>query len=93
MIAIDEHEAKGSGRSITGVDLGAAVIEAVQAGYLTKGGGHAMAAGMSLQQEQLDAFIHFMEMFLEKDIQLARLSRQLKIDSIVAPQCDYSSIG
>jgi len=52
---------KGSGRSVAGVDLGAAVIAARQVGLLVTGGGHAMAAGFSLQADQLDAFHAFLD--------------------------------
>ena len=52
---------KGSGRSVPGVDLGAAVIAARQAGLLETGGGHAMAAGFSLRSERLDAFHAFLD--------------------------------
>lgn len=52
---------KGSGRSVPGVDLGAAVIAARQAGLLVTGGGHAMAAGFSLRAEFLDRFHAFLE--------------------------------
>jgi single-stranded-DNA-specific exonuclease len=52
---------KGSGRSIPGVDLGAAVIAARQAGLLVTGGGHAMAAGFSLLPEHAAAFHAFLE--------------------------------
>jgi single-stranded-DNA-specific exonuclease len=52
--------AKGSGRSVTGIDLGAAVIAARQAGILSTGGGHAMAAGFSLPSERLPAFRIFL---------------------------------
>ncbi len=52
--------AKGSGRSVTGIDLGAAVIAARQAGILSTGGGHAMAAGFSLPSERLSAFHIFL---------------------------------
>ena len=47
---------KGSGRSVAGLDLGAAVIAARQSGLLLTGGGHAMAAGFSLPVETLEAF-------------------------------------
>lgn len=47
---------KGSGRSVPGVDLGAAVIAARQEGLLVTGGGHAMAAGFSLRAERMEAF-------------------------------------
>jgi single-stranded-DNA-specific exonuclease len=53
--------AKGSGRSVPGVDLGAAVIAARQAGLLETGGGHAMAAGFSLRAEHAAAFHAFLE--------------------------------
>ena len=53
--------AKGSGRSVTGVDLGAAVIAARQAGLLLTGGGHAMAAGFSLAESGLAAFHAFLD--------------------------------
>src|SRR6202012_2473402 len=52
--------AKGSGRSVTGVDLGSAVIAARQAGLLMTGGGHTMAAGFSLAADKLEAFAAFL---------------------------------
>ena len=52
--------AKGSGRSVTGIDLGAAVIAARQAGILATGGGHAMAAGFSLPVERIAEFRAFL---------------------------------
>jgi single-stranded-DNA-specific exonuclease len=51
---------KGSGRSVPGLDLGAAVIAARQSGILATGGGHAMAAGFSLAPEKADAFHAFL---------------------------------
>jgi single-stranded-DNA-specific exonuclease len=53
--------AKGSGRSVPGVDLGAAVIAARQSGLLITGGGHPMAAGFSLNAAQLPAFHAFLD--------------------------------
>jgi len=56
VIALDEHGVgKGSGRSVSGVDLGLAVTHALEAGLLTNGGGHKMAAGLTVPAEQLDA--------------------------------------
>ena len=52
--------AKGSGRSVTGIDLGAVVIAARQAGILATGGGHAMAAGFSLPADRLADFRVFL---------------------------------
>ncbi len=58
---IADGMAKGSGRSVPGLDLGAAVIAARQAGLLATGGGHAMAAGFSLPADRLTAFHAFLE--------------------------------
>ncbi|MCC7167702.1 MAG: single-stranded-DNA-specific exonuclease RecJ [Rhodospirillales bacterium] len=48
-------DCKGSGRSVPGIDLGAAVIAAHQAGLLVNGGGHAMAAGLSVAADKVEA--------------------------------------
>lgn len=53
---LDDALAKGSGRSITGVDLGRAIAACVKDGLLDTGGGHAMAAGMALPFGKIDAF-------------------------------------
>jgi single-stranded-DNA-specific exonuclease len=57
---IADGVAKGSGRSVPGLDLGAAVLAARQVGILTTGGGHPMAAGFSLAPDRLDAFHEFL---------------------------------
>lgn len=51
----------GSGRSVKGVDLGAAIIAARQAGLIVKGGGHAMAAGFTVARDRLAAFRAFLD--------------------------------
>lgn len=53
--------AKGSGRSVPGIDLGAAVIAARQSGLLDSGGGHAMAAGFTLPAGRMAAFHAFLD--------------------------------
>ncbi len=58
--AIDAGMVKGSGRSVAGLDLGAAVIAARQAGILRAGGGHAMAAGFTLEAARWDDFQAFL---------------------------------
>lgn len=50
---------KGSGRSVPGFDLGEAVVAARQEGILVKGGGHAMAAGLSIEEDKVETFIAF----------------------------------
>ena len=54
VIGLDGDEGKGSGRSIPGVDLGAAVQKLARDGLLLKGGGHKMAAGLTLSRDRLD---------------------------------------
>src|SRR5690606_13493567 len=51
----------GSGRSIPGVDLGRLVKEALQRGLLSRGGGHAMAAGITIRRDRLGEFRAFLE--------------------------------
>ncbi len=74
----------GSGRSIAGVDLGRAVRRAVTDGLLLKGGGHAMAAGVTLRREQLAAFRAAIEAALADDVARARNVRELLIDGAVS---------
>ncbi|KQW23151.1 single-stranded-DNA-specific exonuclease RecJ [Afipia sp. Root123D2] len=74
----------GSGRSITGVDLGKAVRQAVQDGVLMKGGGHAMAAGVTLKKERLAEFRAYIEAALAADVAEARHVNELFIDGAVS---------
>ncbi len=55
VIGLDGDEGKGSGRSVSGVDLGAAVHLLVAEGLLIKGGGHKMAAGLTVRRDQIEA--------------------------------------
>lgn len=73
----------GSGRSIPGVDLGKVVREAVSAGLLLKGGGHAMAAGITLRKERLAEFRAFVEGALAAAVAEARHVNELFIDGAV----------
>jgi single-stranded-DNA-specific exonuclease len=73
----------GSGRSITGVDLGAAVRHAVTAGLLIKGGGHAMAAGVTIAPDKLAAFRAYLEETLAEPVEAARRDDALLIDGAV----------
>ena len=59
VMSIEQDEVKGSARSIPGVDLGALIIAAKEKGVITKGGGHTMAAGFSLTEEQIPLFKTF----------------------------------
>lgn len=71
----------GSGRSMPGVDLGRAVIEAVEAGLIAKGGGHAMAAGVTLGHGELGPFRAHLTERLGSAIAAARAATALKIDA------------
>lgn len=74
----------GSGRSIPGVDLGKAVRQAVQEGLLLKGGGHAMAAGVTLKKERLAEFRAYIESALAADVAQARHLNEIFIDGAVS---------
>src|SRR5437868_1983030 len=81
----EDGSGKGSGRSISGVDLGAAVLAAKESGLLTAGGGHAMAAGLTLPPEGLEPFRAFINQRLAADVVKARGERALLLDALLAP--------
>ncbi|MEP2943385.1 MAG: single-stranded-DNA-specific exonuclease RecJ [Hyphomicrobiales bacterium] len=70
----------GSGRSMNGVDLGKAVRLAVEEGLLQKGGGHEMAAGLTVEREKLGDLRIFFEEMLKDDVAKARASRSITVD-------------
>jgi single-stranded-DNA-specific exonuclease len=74
----------GSGRSIAGVDIGRAVRRAVAEGLLVKGGGHAMAAGVTLRKGALAQLRAFLEAALSADVTAARRLSGLMIDGAVS---------
>lgn len=88
VIALDKEtgEGKGSGRSISGVDLGAAIIAAREEGLLVAGGGHAMAAGLTIKADMLDAFADRLDDRLSIAVSRAQASQTLKLDLAVAPR-------
>ena len=73
----------GSGRSIAGVDIGAAVRRAVREGILIKGGGHAMAAGVTLRKDALSAFRAYLESALSETVTTARRDDVLLVDGAI----------
>ena len=81
----EDGTGKGSGRSISGVDLGAAVLAAKDMGLLVAGGGHAMAAGLTLPPGGLEAFRTFINERLASDIERSRGDRALLLDAVLAP--------
>ncbi len=84
-IAFDANgKGSGSGRSVAGVDLGRLVRQAVEDGVVEKGGGHAMAAGVTVRREQLGALRQFLEAGAQSDVAAARSRDALRIDGAVS---------
>jgi len=84
VIALDDVGiGKGSGRSISGVDLGAAVLAAKDYGLLAAGGGHAMAAGLTIAEGQLEAFTDFLEERLDAAVTRSIGDRALLLDALL----------
>lgn len=87
VIAVDaEGLGKGSGRSIGGVDLGAAIISAREAGLLVAGGGHAMAAGLTISADKVDALADWLDERLAADVTRACANSAMLIDALLTPR-------
>jgi single-stranded-DNA-specific exonuclease len=86
VIALDEQgQGKGSGRSVRGVDLGGAVIAARQAGHLSAGGGHPMAAGLTVEAGKLADARAFLEERLGRALAASGYVPSLGFDGAVHP--------
>jgi single-stranded-DNA-specific exonuclease len=85
VIALDGDTGKGSGRSISGVDLGAAIIRARGEGLLVAGGGHAMAAGLTVDADKVDQLADWLDHTLEGHVARASATRDMALDIAVAP--------
>ncbi len=83
ILSIDGEEAKGSGRSVPGVDLGAAVTAAKQAGLLSAGGGHAMAAGLTVARDKIDALRDFLNDRIGRQLAETPVVNSLGIDGVL----------
>jgi single-stranded-DNA-specific exonuclease len=87
VIGVDETGiGKGSGRSVPGVDLGAAILAAKDEGLLIAGGGHAMAAGLTVAADRIDALKAFLHDRLAEGVNAATASRALQLDAALAPR-------
>ena len=80
-IAFNGKIGTGSGRSLSGVDLGSAVRRAVDRGFAIKGGGHAMAAGVTVARDRIDDLRAFMNDALEASVEAARSDDALMVDA------------
>ena len=87
VIAVDaDGVGKGSGRSIAGVDLGAAIIAAREAGLLEAGGGHAMAAGLTVRADRIEMLADWLDAHLASDIARASGRQALLVDAVLNPR-------
>jgi len=88
VIALDDEtgQGKGSGRSIAGVDLGAAIIAARDSGLLVAGGGHAMAAGLTVAADRIDALAEWLDARLAGAVAAASAERTTLLDLSVTPR-------
>jgi single-stranded-DNA-specific exonuclease len=85
VIGFDGDDGKGSGRSITGVDLGASIQKLAAEGLITKGGGHRMAAGLSLTRAQLDPAMARLSELLARQGAGEAGPADLRIDALLMP--------
>ncbi|MEJ2035682.1 MAG: single-stranded-DNA-specific exonuclease RecJ, partial [Maritimibacter sp.] len=85
VIGFDGDEGKGSGRSVSGIDLGAAIQRLAAEGLIERGGGHKMAAGLSLSRAQLEPAMERLSELLEKQGAAALGPRDLKLDGLLMP--------
>ncbi len=76
----------GSGRSVSGFDLGSLVRMAVNEGLLEKGGGHAMAAGITVERSRLGALREYFETAAADKVAELRASESLKIDAALSAE-------
>ena len=81
----EDGTGKGSGRSISGVDLGAAILAAKDSGLLVAGGGHAMAAGLTVAPGGTEPLRSFLAERLATDVEAAIGGRALLLDAMLAP--------
>ncbi len=81
VMSIEADEVKGSARSIPQIDLGALVIAAKEKGIITKGGGHTMAAGFSLNEDRIEDFRRFVGQYVVEHIGGEAITPVLEIDA------------
>ncbi len=84
VMSIEHDEVKGSARSIPGIDVGALVMAAKEKGILTKGGGHTMAAGFSLNEENLLPFKEFAGEYVREKLGNEAVAPIIGIDGVVS---------
>lgn len=92
VIGLEGDMGKGSGRSVSGVDLGAAVQRLATEGLLLKGGGHKMAAGLSVRRDQIEAAMARLSELLARQGAGAEGTRDLRLDGVLMPSAANLSL-
>jgi len=85
VIGFENGIGKGSGRSVSGIDLGAPIQRLVAEGLLLKGGGHKMAAGLTVAEDKLDAAMTRLSELLEKQGAHLGGAADLRLDGMLMP--------
>jgi len=85
VIGLDGNEGKGSGRSVSGVDLGAAIQRVAAEGLLIKGGGHKMAAGLTVARDKLEPAMARLAVLLAKQGAREGGPADLRLDGLLMP--------
>ncbi len=85
VIGFDGNEGKGSGRSVSGVDLGASIQRLAAEGLLIKGGGHRMAAGLSVARDRLEPAMERLSELLARQGAAASGPADLRLDGLLMP--------
>ncbi len=85
IIGVEGETGKGSARALSGVDIGAAFRSAKEAALLISGGGHAMAAGLTINSGRIAEFAEFLETTCKDDVERALMNRVRDIDGVIGP--------
>lgn len=85
VIGLEGNEGKGSGRSVSGIDLGAVIQRAASEGHLLKGGGHKMAAGLTVARDQLEPAMARLSELLAKQGAADIGPADLKVSGLLMP--------
>jgi single-stranded-DNA-specific exonuclease len=85
VIGFDGNAGKGSGRSVAGIDLGAAIQKLAAEGLIEKGGGHKMAAGLSLDRAQLEPAMARLSDLLARQGSGLTTHQDLRVDAVILP--------
>ena len=84
VMSVEHDEVKGSARSIPGIDLGALIMSAKEKGILTKGGGHIMAAGFSLNEAKMEDFRRFAGEYIRGKLGGETVTPVVEFDGVVS---------